>query len=101
MDHFIKNPAFSTAKMTVDQPGLIDFDCQIITFVSRKCVHSFIHFIFRSGLLAIGCDALHQRKGESDIMKRKVTKLHNYRKNENSDHIDKGINGKLIFLVFP
>ena len=36
-DHFIKNPAFSTAKMTVDERGLIVFDCQIIVYGSRKC----------------------------------------------------------------
>ena len=31
-EHFIKNPAFSTAKMAVDERGRIVFDCQIIVF---------------------------------------------------------------------
>ena len=50
-DHFIKNPAFSAAKMTDDERGLIVYDCQKIVFGRRKrCLSlncsAFVDFIF-------------------------------------------------------
>ena len=51
--HFIKNPAFSAAKVTVNESGLIIFDCQIIVFCGHKhCLlfnypHLSVLFLFR------------------------------------------------------
>ena len=60
MNHFIKIPAFSTAKMTVRECGIIVFNCQIIVFVSQKCClllncTTLVDFIFCSGLPPIQC----------------------------------------------
>ena len=62
-DYFIRKTACSTAKISVDERGLIVFDCQKIAFGSRKRCSCFllncsavVDFIFRPGLPPIRCE---------------------------------------------